>query len=664
MRRVLTLLLLLLLPVGSDALDLRVGFGSSPASGVNEPITLSGAVSGTGTTAITTTLATVPVATGGTGLTTGTSGGILAFTAAGTLASSGVLTANLPVIGGGAGVAPSVGTRSGTTTAFVTLSGTATSGMCAQWDASGNLTATGSACGAATGLGDPGANGVVVRTSLGTTTPRTLTGTANQITIVNGDGVAGNPTISIPTSPIFTTPTIASFTNATHTHADAAGGGQLSLTTAVTGILPGANGGSANGFFAVTGPATSLKTFTFPNASATVLTSNAAVTIAQGGTGTASTLTGLMRGSASAMTAAELSGDCTTSGSNVVSCTQLAGAFFAVTGPATSTKTFTFPNASATVLTSNAAVTILQGGTGTSSTLAGLVRGSASAMTAAELSGDVITAGSNATTIAAGVVTLAKMANLATATLIGRTTAGTGVPEALTVLPAALFPALTGDVTTSAGALATTIPAGTVTLAKMANMATASFLGRTTAATGVPEVLSVSTASTMLGVVGAKLGYIQLPMSGAKLPTSNPGVIDNAENHTRILFDASTQECVVWQFLMPPDYGTGLQARALYAMTSATSGGVAIDTSIMATTPGDAVDVNTESYASLNTCTDAAVPATAGFLDTIVCTQTNTDSLAAGDLTKFKFCRAPANATDTAAGDLELYGLMLEYVKN
>ncbi len=39
--------------------------------------------------------------------------------------------------------------------------------------------------------------------------------------------------------------------------------------------------------------------------------------IARGGTGTGSTLTGLVRGSASAMTAAELSGDVTTSGSNV-----------------------------------------------------------------------------------------------------------------------------------------------------------------------------------------------------------------------------------------------------------------------------------------------------------------------------------------------------------
>ena len=62
---------------------------------------------------------------------------------------------------------------------------------------------------------------------------------------------------------------------------------QIDLTNGVTGILPAANGGSGNGFFAVTGPTTSTKTFTFPNASATVLTSDAAVTVGQGGTGAA-----------------------------------------------------------------------------------------------------------------------------------------------------------------------------------------------------------------------------------------------------------------------------------------------------------------------------------------------------------------------------------------
>jgi len=61
-------------------------------------------------------------------------------------------------------------------------------------------------------------------------------------------GVLSNPTGTglavFGTSPTIVTPTIASFTNAAHNHANAAGGGQLSLTTAVTGLLPIVNGGT------------------------------------------------------------------------------------------------------------------------------------------------------------------------------------------------------------------------------------------------------------------------------------------------------------------------------------------------------------------------------------------------------------------------------------
>lgn len=90
----------------------------------------------------------LPVSNGGTGLTSGTSGGIPYFSSSTTMASSAALTANAPVIGGGVGVAPSVGTRTGNTTTFTTATGAITA-TCAQFDASGNLTATGAACGSA-----------------------------------------------------------------------------------------------------------------------------------------------------------------------------------------------------------------------------------------------------------------------------------------------------------------------------------------------------------------------------------------------------------------------------------------------------------------------------------------------------------------------------------
>lgn len=44
----------------------------------------------------------------------------------------------------------------------------------------------------------PGSNGLIARTGAGTTGARTLTGTTGQITVTNGDGVSGNPTVSLP----------------------------------------------------------------------------------------------------------------------------------------------------------------------------------------------------------------------------------------------------------------------------------------------------------------------------------------------------------------------------------------------------------------------------------------------------------------------------------
>lgn len=90
-----------------------------------------------------------PVTTSGTLAFTvaGTSGGIPYFGSGSTWASSGALTANLPVIGGGAGAAPSVGSRSGNTTKFVTTTGSLTTNNCLKVDASGNAVDAGTTCG-------------------------------------------------------------------------------------------------------------------------------------------------------------------------------------------------------------------------------------------------------------------------------------------------------------------------------------------------------------------------------------------------------------------------------------------------------------------------------------------------------------------------------------
>ena len=76
-------------------------------------------------------------------------------------------------------------------------------------------------------------------------------------------------------------------TTTTVLHGNAAGApsySAVSLTADVSGILPSANGGTANGFTKFTGPTTAEKTFTLPDANATLLYSGGALGTPSGGT--------------------------------------------------------------------------------------------------------------------------------------------------------------------------------------------------------------------------------------------------------------------------------------------------------------------------------------------------------------------------------------------
>lgn len=118
-------------------------------------------------------------------------------------------------------------------------------------------------------------------------------------------------------------------------------------------------------------------------------------------------------------------------------------------------------------------------------------------------------------TIGAGKVTTTQMANLTDQRLLGNNSGAPAAPVAIRPTAGIAFvannlvlDAITGDVTTPGGGASpvSTIAAGAVTLAKQANMATASVVYRKTAGSGAPEVQTLATLKTDLGLTGTNSG--------------------------------------------------------------------------------------------------------------------------------------------------------------
>jgi hypothetical protein len=219
---------------------------------------------------------TLPVANGGTGLTAGTSGGVLYYSAAGTLASSAALAANALVKGGGAGVAPStittgtnvltaLGVNVGTAGAFVVNGGalgTPSSGTVtnltgtASISINGTVGATTPSTGAFTTLS---ASSTVTLSGLTASTALALDASKNIVSVTN----TGSGNNVLATSPTLTTPTLGV--------ASATSINKVAITApATSATLTIANGKTLTANNSITLSGTDATTMTFPSSSATL----------------------------------------------------------------------------------------------------------------------------------------------------------------------------------------------------------------------------------------------------------------------------------------------------------------------------------------------------------------------------------------------------------
>lgn len=146
-------------------------------------------------------------------------------------------------------------------------------------------------------------------------------------------------------------------------------------------------------------------------------------------------------------------------------------------------------------------------------------------------------------------------------------------------------------------------------------------------------------------------------------PASNFATIDSRNAHPVLDFDATTEEAIYFESVLPRNYGGGgLTAYIHWMATTATSNSVVWGASIERhAESGD--DLDADSFASEQTASEACDGTSGKVQITAITTLThgaNIDNVAVGESYRLRIARKVQDASDTMAGDAEILKVELK----
>lgn len=240
--------------------------------------------------------------------------------------------------------------------------------------------------------------------------------------------------------------------------------------------------------------------------------------------------------------------------------------------------------------------------------------------------------------------------------------------------------ALTGDVTASAGSNATTIANGAVTYAKMQNVsATTRFLGRTSAGAGVVEEITASQLRTMCNLVSGTnfeaysstvatgIREIFIPASAMTARTTAGAGAGSAESSTNKImqitkdFDQTTQEYAQFIWIPPKSWDLGTVTFIPWCIPAGSSGGWVFSLAGVSISNDEVIDT---AFGTAQTSTDSFLASTDVHVGPESAAITIANTPAASDIVIFQVSRVVGDGSDTHNGDVKLLGIKLRYTIN